>query len=82
MCCFLPRVLKAEEEMEEFWSRPMHHGCSLLVLYVENNKAFHRRVKRGGSGGPDLPLFLDPPFSSVTFPSHPTRSHNTNIHVV
>ena len=30
----------------------------------------------GGQGGPDPPpLFLDPPFSSVTPVSHPTRSH-------
>ena len=35
----------------------------------------HRRVQRGGSGGPDPPLFLDPPFSSVTPPSNPTQSH-------
>ena len=31
--------------------------------------------REGGSGGPDPPLFLDPPFSSVTLRSHPTRSH-------
>ena len=29
----------------------------------------HRRVQRGGSGGPDPPFILDPPLSSVTPPS-------------
>ena len=30
------------------------------VQHIKND--LHRRVQRGGSGGPDPPLFLDPPF--------------------
>ena len=37
----------------------------------------HRRVQRGGSGGPDPPLFLDPPFSSV-IPPPPTQPDLTD----
>ena len=39
----------------------------------------HRRVQRGGSGGPDPPFSWTPPFSSVTPPLQPNPISQTNV---
>ena len=49
------------------------YKCNIYVSTITQ----HRRVQRGGSGGPDPPLFLDPPFSSVT-PPPPTQPDLTD----
>ena len=51
-------------------------NLKVLDLYV---KVKHRRVQRGGSGGPDPPFSWTPPFSSVTPPLQPNPISQTNV---
>ena len=60
-------------------SRILLHA-SMYYFYLENDISCHRRVEGGGSGGPDPPLFLDPPFSSVTPPpTQPDLTDKCNV---
>ena len=45
---------------------------------MEITQTPHRRVQRGGQGVL-TPLFLDPPFSSVTPPLQPNPISQTNV---
>ena len=58
----------------------MHINYKKAAMAALSIIKWHRRVQRGGSGGPDPPLFLDPPFSSVTPPpTQPDLTDKCNV---